>query len=100
MDVLYKTYIAHRGHIGRAIRQFREQQGISQGQLASLVHVHWTTISRHEREKSASIEQTLLVEIARALQTNTDAMWEMADHLLACPRKSGRPKNIIKTPLT
>ena len=96
MDVLHKSYVPHAGHVGRAIRQVRESQGMSQGLLAYLVQVHWTTISRHEREESKSIEQALLVQIARALGTNTDTLWERAGSLPANPRTSGRPKNRAK----
>lgn len=75
-----------RGFGGR-LRSLREEQGLSQNQLADVIGIHLSQLSRIEREHSTPSAETLIA-LARALHTTTDA--------LLIGDRQGEPKQPIR----
>ena len=58
---------------GARLRSLRDEQGLSQNQLADRIGLHLSQLSRIEREASTPTAETLIA-LARALHTTTDAL--------------------------
>lgn len=58
---------------GARLRSLREEQGLSQNQLADAIGIHLSQLSRIERETSTPSAETL-ISLAHALHTTTDAL--------------------------
>jgi transcriptional regulator with XRE-family HTH domain len=59
--------------VGARVRALREKRGLSQQELADLVGVHLSQLSRLERGTSLPSAETVLA-LARALRATTDAL--------------------------
>jgi transcriptional regulator with XRE-family HTH domain len=58
---------------GHRLKKLREENGLSQQELADMIGIHLSQLSRIEREASVPSAETL-VELARALRTSTDTL--------------------------
>jgi transcriptional regulator with XRE-family HTH domain len=58
---------------GTRLRALREKRGLSQQELADIIGIHLSQLSRLEREASFPTAETVL-SLARALHATTDAL--------------------------
>jgi transcriptional regulator with XRE-family HTH domain len=58
---------------GQRLKKLREVNALSQQELADMIGIHLSQLSRIEREASAPSAETL-VELARALRTTADTL--------------------------
>lgn len=58
---------------GDRLRKLREENGLSQNELAGMIGIHLSQLSRIEREANSPSAETL-VALSRALRTTADAL--------------------------
>lgn len=75
--------------LGKAIRERRENLGLSQERMAELAGIHRTYAGAVERGER-NIAAINLERIARALKKQPSQIWARAEELLASERRRGR----------
>lgn len=78
--------------IGKRLKHRRKMMSMTQKDLASMVSIHWTTVSRYEKGEIKDCKMPVLESFARAL--NCNPAWLMGyDVEMEVPQPIGHAKN-------
>lgn len=66
-------------HLGRNIRHFRQESNLKQDELADRMGDPWTQKKISQLEAKAVIEDSILEQVARALEVSLDEIKEYSD---------------------